>query len=237
MYKGPCFERRLASRLRIRGVASVAAYADLLDREPEERIKLLSAIAIGVTSFFRNPSAWVRLAELLRAKPTDRVEAWCAGCATGEEPYSLALLLAGIPQRPGAWSVLGTDVDERSLAVAREADYPGRVTIDIENAGFTAFGSRNDGRFRIDETIRRHTTFRREDLLAPIPRSQFDLVVCRNVLIYFGAEGQRRALINLGSALREGGLLLLGKAELASVDAGVPLELVDRRERIYRRSG
>ena len=240
LYKGPCFARRLASRLRIRGVASVGAYADLLDREPEERIKLLSAIAIGVTSFFRNPTAWSRLAELLRIRPfSSRFAVWCAGCATGEEPFTVAMLMASLADQGmvGDWSVLGTDVDERSLAVARGGEYPARVVAEIEQGGFPARGVQVDGRFRIDEALRARVSFRREDLLAPAPRSQFDLVVCRNVLIYFGPEGQRRALASLGAALREGGLLMLGKAELASMEGSVPLELVDRRERLYRRIG
>ncbi len=236
MYKGPCFDRRLASRLRIRGVASVGAYADLLDRDPEERRKLLSAIAIGVTSFFRNPPAWRRLAQLLADNPyPGRLTAWSAGCATGEETFSIAMVLAGLASRGsiGDWSVLGTDVDERSLAVARAGDYPARVAAEIEAAGAPPMGEVVAGRFRVDGGLRARVSFRRDDLLAPAARLHCELVVCRNVLIYFGPEGQVRAIRSLVDAARLGGLVMLGKAELAAAD--VPLELVDRRERIYRR--
>lgn len=240
LYKGPCFERRLASRLRVRGVPSVGAYADLLDRDPDERIKLLSALAIGVTSFFRNPPVWRRLVELIEAaRPAGPYSAWSAGCATGEEAYSVAIALADLAGRGviGEWSVLGTDVDERSLAAARTGDYPGRVAAEIDRLGPGPGGRVVAGRFQIDPAIRARVAFRRDDIVAPVPRRRFDLVSCRNVLIYFGAEGQTRAIRNLTSALAEGGLLLLGKAELAATDPTAALELVDRRERIYRRIG
>jgi len=240
LYKGACFERRVASRIRVHRLPSVKAYADLLDRDPEERSRLLSAIAIGVTSFFRNPPAWRRLAELIGpTRAGERFTAWSAGCASGEEAFSAAILLAGLARagRIGEWSVTATDVDERGLTVARTGRYPARAAAEIEAARLGSGGGIAGGQFEVDPSIRSRVLFRREDLLGHGARFPCDLVVCRNVLIYFGAEGQERAIRNLVDGVRPGGLLMLGKAELVTLAAELPLDIVDRRERIYRRVG
>lgn len=238
LYRDPCLERRLASRLRASG-RSLADYAGLLDTDHEERRRLLSALAIGVTSFFRNPTVWRRLLELLRAAPArGPVAAWSAGCATGEEAYSVAMLLAWVAGAPGSlpgeWRIDATDLDERSLAVAREGRYPARVLPEIEAVG-PPLGARAADRFEVAPFLRARVQFLQDDVTAPGQRGPYDLVVCRNVLIYFGAEGQQRALASLTRSLAPGGLLLLGRTELAARDVGPLLELVDGRARIYRR--
>ena len=240
LYKWPCFERRLASRLRIHGINSVDQYADLLDRDPAERAKLLSALAIGVTSFFRNPSAWLALGGLLK-RPGHRVTGWSAGCSTGEEAYSLAMLLAGLHQTGsiGPWSVLGTDVDERCLTVARQGDYPGRSITELDppgNAIVRDLESTATG-VRFGRGLRDRVEFRRDDLTASVIRARFDVVICRNVLIYFGNEGQAKVMDTLLGAIEPNGLLMLGKAEMAAAGPDQRLQLVDRAERIYRRIG
>jgi chemotaxis methyl-accepting protein methylase len=238
-YKTPCFERRLATRLRSRG-CSVAEYLGILDREPAERGRLLSALVVGVTSFFRNPPAWLRLAELLEDRPPAAApfRAWSAGCATGEEAYSLAMLLAALEARGvrsvHGWEVLGSDLDERSLAVAKNGAYSPRAAKEIEAVLSTPCGDVTADRFQVDPGIAARVRFEREDLAFSSRAASADLVLCRNVLIYFGEEGQARVLDSLVRAIRPGGWLMLGKAELAahSVTAIVPL---DSRERIYRR--
>lgn len=240
LYREPCLERRLASRLRARGQSRLADYAGLLDADQDERRRLLSALAIGVTGFFRNPSMWRRLGALLRARPAaEPIGAWSAGCATGEEAYSLAMLLAGRDGAAGGaagdWWIEATDLDERSLAIARAARYPGGVVRDIE-AVVAARGRLSAEGFEVAPALRERVRFRREDLTAPGARGPYDLVLCRNVLIYFGTEGQARVLAALTGALAPGGLLVLGRAELAARDVMPDLEVVDGRERIYRRT-
>jgi chemotaxis methyl-accepting protein methylase len=125
LYKTPCFERRVAVRLRARGQRDLADYASLLDRDEAEGRMLLDALSIGVTNFFRNPTSWQRLGELIDAAfPHRAFRAWSAGCATGEEAYSIAMLLAGtgrvgVGRDLGDWSVDASDLDEQSLTVAR----------------------------------------------------------------------------------------------------------------------
>ena len=238
-YKTPCFERRLATRLRSRG-CTVAEYLGILDREPAERDRLLSALVVGVTSFFRNPPAWHRLAELLAARPRSGApfRAWSAGCASGEEAYSLALLLASLEARGvrsvEGWAVLGSDLDERSLAVARSGAYSPRAAKEIAAVlpGFS--GDVSAKRFQIDPGIAARVRFEREDLAYSGRVASADLVLCRNVLIYFGETGQARVLESLVRAIRPGGWLMLGKAELAG-HAVALITPLDSRERIYRR--
>ncbi|MEZ4457960.1 MAG: CheR family methyltransferase [Gemmatimonadales bacterium] len=192
-FKGGYFERRLRTRFRARGVADVEAYADLLDTDPDEPRRLVSALAIGVTGFFRNPGAWRRLGELVAAEGRAGFRAWSAGCATGEEAWSLGLLLDGIPSLGGQWTVQATDLDERSLAVAREGDYPARVRPEIEAVRDPGQEPADPDRYRVSAPLRDRVRFSRADLCAPPPAVELDLVLCRNVLIYFAAEAQSRS--------------------------------------------
>ena len=239
LYKGPCFERRLATRLRVRN-CTIADYLSILEREPPERERLLSALAVGVTSFFRNPSAWRRLRDLLasRADGAGQFRAWSAGCATGQEAYSVAMLLAslesaGVTAVTG-FEVVGSDLDARSLEVAKRAVYPRGAAAEIAAVLDESQGAITADRFEVDPAIARRVKFERADLTDSTRVATADLVVCRNVLIYFGEVGQSRLLDGLIRALRPGGLLMLGKAELAARELGL-IEPVDSRERIYRR--
>lgn len=237
-FKPAYFDRRLKSRLRIRGLTDLDAYAAILDHDPEERRRLLSALAIGVTGFFRNPAAWQRLDQLVRTECAGApVRAWSAGCATGEEAWSLALLLDRC-HGDGVitdWSVEATDLDDRSLAVARAAEYPERAAADIALALVTVPGRSPIGPYLVPDGVRQRVSFRRADLLGPAPAAAFDVVLCRNVLIYFDADAQIAVMGTLLDAARVGGLVMLGKAELAAFGFYPRLEIADRRERIYRR--
>lgn len=239
-FKARYLERRLQSRCRHRGAADLSAYADLLDQDPEEVGRLVSAVALGVTSFFRNPSAWRRLASLLAsAAPAGQpCRAWSAGCATGEEAWSLALLLEDQLRggRVSGWEVDATDLDPRNLAVARHGEYSDRARADIEAVLAGAPDSEPPGRFVVPEVLRRSVRFAMTDLTVPTARGPYDVVLCRNVLMYFEAETQRDVMDVVLSAVRPGGLLMLGKAELAGFDLFPRLESVDRPERIYRRA-
>lgn len=240
-FKDRYLERRLHSRCRARGVPDLEAYADLLDRDPDEGGRLVSAVALGVTSFFRNPSAWHALAELITSEaqaPNPECRAWSAACATGEEAWSLALLLDNLlgQGRLSAWHVDATDLDPRSLGVARHAEYPGRCRPDIAAVISPPDGSDATDRFVVPEALRGLVSFSVADLTIPGARGPYDLVLCRNVLMYFDADAQREIMNEVIAAVRPRGLLMLGKAELASFDLLPRLELVDRRERIYRRA-
>ena len=240
-FKDRYLERRLQSRCRACGVADLEAYADILDRDPDEGHRLLSAIALGVTSFFRNPAAWHRLAELIPAEcrtPNAECRAWSSACATGEEAWSLALLLGRLADqgRLSSWHVDATDLDPRSLAVARTAEYPDRCRPDIEAVITPLPAGELPGWFVVPDALRTAVRFSVADLTVATARGPYDVILCRNVLMYFDVETQGRVMDNLVAALRPGGLLMLGKAELAGFDFVSRLQLIDGRERIYRRT-
>jgi chemotaxis methyl-accepting protein methylase len=241
LYRDGCLQRRLATRLRVRD-CSVDGYLAILDAEPAERDRLLRAFAVGVTSFFRNPASWRRLGQLLAERPASPVPfaAWSAGCATGHEAYSIALLLdrleaAGRVTRAG-FTVLGTDLDGPNLVFAEAAVYPPGSAAEIASVVPEARSLAGPDRLELPAEIRRRVRFLREDVTHSSRVAEMDLVLCRNLLIYFGESGQRRILTALVRALRPGGLLMLGKAELAAASVE-GIEPVDSRERIYRRVG
>ena len=244
MYKDRCLRRRLAVRMRACGASTVAEYARMLDQRPDEVSRLLATLTINVTQFFRNPEAWMRLGQELeliaRTAPTV-FTAWSAGCASGEEPYSLAMQLAT------AWSAGGglaaariridaTDVDEACLATARAALYPAgsfrEGPRDLIERWTTVEGERR----RVIQPIRTLVRVARHDLgRDPAPAPPYDMVVCRNVVIYFEREAQEKLFDQFADALKPGGLLFLGKVEMLYGPAKARFDTVESRERLYRR--
>jgi chemotaxis methyl-accepting protein methylase len=243
MYKDRCLQRRLAVRMRACGVRTLTEYADVLDRKPDEVKRLLSALTINVTQFFRNPSAWERLAEELQILVEGGIVAWCAGCASGEEPYTLAMLLADLRERSGAamrgrrLRVDATDVDEQCLATAREALYPPASFSEAPPAMVKRWTIDEGEKRKIHETVRSLVHVQRNDLgRDPPPAPPYDLVICRNVVIYFERDAQERLFSLFADALRPGGLLFLGKVEMLYGPARARFVNVDGRERLYRRA-
>src|SRR5437867_3534617 len=198
LHQDPCFERRLRLRMRLRGAASLTQYAGLLDREPEELARLLKGFTVHVTGFFRNPAAWRRLGAVLAGEGRDGRETfrgWSAGCATGEEAYSLGMLLQSLLRRgrlPGrSWEVDGADIDASCLAIARDATYPAEALPTVRAEAGTGYGELVDGRFTVDREIRERVRFAQLDLTGETgPREAYHLALCRNVLIFFAGEGQ-----------------------------------------------
>ena len=247
-YKDKCIRRRIAVRMRACGVHSYADYQALLDRTPGEYQRLRDALTINVTRFFRNPETWALLRRTLLPElcAADRRElrAWSAGCSSGEEPYSLAMLVAdcladaGRPDRLEQVVIDATDVDRESLERARAACY-GRDSLaetpgDLLRRHLQPVGLH----YRLSDRVRRTVHVRPHDLTTePPPRSGYHLILCRNVLIYFDRLMQERLFSTFAGALAPGGYLVLGKVETMLGPAREQLTLVDPRERVYRRSG
>lgn len=230
--------------MRARGAEDASSYARILARDPEEVAHLLDAISTGVTSFFRDPGLYTTidariLPGLLSGPPSRTIRFWSAGCATGEEAYSLAALPAGRknPPLPDRIRVLGTDVDTAAIATARKGEYPisslRKIPVDVQRRLFTVLPE--DGICRVSEKLRRYTTFRVDSLSRRPPASAFDLILCRNVLIYFDAALQEQIHQQFAQALRPGGFLALGRVERVVGPARKAFETFHARERIYRR--
>lgn len=228
-YKDRCLKRRIAVRMRARGVHTYQDYGILLDRDAHEYQELLDALTINVTKFFRNAETWNALKPyveaLAAARPTLRT--WSAGCASGEEPYTIAVLLA--EAQVGGF-IDATDVDRLSLERTRQAKYP--------DTAFTEMPAHLKHRYFRDgqplPMVRELVRVLAHDLTRESPpHPPYDLIVCRNVVIYFERKAQERLFQVFVDALAPRGVLLLGKVETLFGPARERLTLVDPRERIY----
>src|SRR3954464_4498918 len=236
-YKRASLARRVERRMAILGVATYDDYLDRLLVEPEEFGALFDTVLINVTSFFRDPESWTYLAEELLTDlvlGSDRpVRGWSAGCASGEEAYTLAIVLAeilGLDAFRERVKIYATAVDEDALSHARMATYTARdleaVPAELREKYFDPTGTR----FVVRKELRRAVIFGRNDLVKDAPISHVDVLVCRNTLMYFNAETQSQILNRMHFGLRPDGYLFLGKAEmlLSHVTSFRPVELKRR---------
>lgn len=242
-YKERCLRRRIAVRMRAAGVHTFADYARVLDDDAAEYDRLLDALTINVTKLFRNWDAWNTLAERvlppLIAESSRPVRVWSAGSASGEEAYSVAALLhqqieACGEAMPGNVEVLGTDVDRASLAAAVEGVY-GEASFDEMPPALRARYFTPGFPARVRPELRAITRFAQHDLLRdPAPAGPWDLVVCRNVVIYFDRDAQEALFERFHAALAPRGALFLGKVETLLGRVRGLYAPVDHRQRIFR---
>jgi chemotaxis methyl-accepting protein methylase len=246
-YKEKCLRRRIAVRMRARGVHTYEDYARILDADSTEYDRLLDALTINVTKLFRNWDAYASIAanvipELWR-RDTNEIRVWSAGCSSGDEPYSLAILFHQFAAAQGELSrisrvrILGTDIDRQCLTAAERAEFDEADFADTPEELRARYFSTTPP-FAVVPSIRALVRFERRDLLnqpPPTERGRFDLVVCRNVLIYFDRETQERLFSAFHDAIAPGGFLVLGKVETLLGKARSLFAPVDARERVFRR--
>jgi two-component system CheB/CheR fusion protein len=242
-YKKGTLGRRILRRMGLRHLTSAADYVDLLRRDAEEIQGLFQDLLIGVTSFFRDTAAWEVLdreviGPLVRDRsPDETIRVWVAGCATGEEAYSVAMLLheqMEEQQKSLNVQIFASDLDERAIKTARAGLYPESVAGDVGPARLKRFFTPENGQFRVAKRVRESVVCAPQNLLSDPPFSKLDLVTCRNVLMYFEAEVQQRLVELFHFALREKGCLFLGKSE-AIGRSGKLFEPVSREWCIFRR--
>lgn len=246
-YKRATVLRRIERRLHVTGQPDLGAYQRYLEQHPAESTELLADMLIGVTNFFRDREAFEALERhVLPELVSDgesgdgpsEVRVWSAGCSTGEEAYSLAMLVCeqlALERRAAKVQVFATDLDERAIGTARTGLYPEAIVTDVPPARLRQFFIKEDQHYRVRKEIREKVLFARHNLLSDPPFSQIDLIVCRNLLIYLDREVQRDILQMFHFALRPGGHLFLGTSE--SVDVASELFIpVDKRNRIFRAS-
>jgi two-component system CheB/CheR fusion protein len=242
-YKRSSLMRRVDRRMSQAGVATYPEYLDHLQVHPDEFTLLFNTILINVTAFFRDPDAWAYLRSeilepMLAAKPEGApIRIWSAGCASGEEAYTMAMVLAdlmGIDEFRERVKIYATDVDEEQLAEARQAAYSEEqlraVPPEVLEKYFEVAGERHV--FRKD--LRRSVIFGRNDLIQDAPISRIDVLTCRNTLMYFNAETQARILSRFHFALSTGGVLFLGKAEML-LSHGSLFSPAELKYRVFRR--
>jgi two-component system CheB/CheR fusion protein len=244
-YKRATMLRRIERRLQVRQVRSLPEYRDLLASDATEHKALLDDMLIGVTNFFRDREAFESLErdvipELFKGKgPADEVRAWVAACATGEEAYSLAMLLAdqaALTEHPPSYQVFASDIDDHAIDSARTGTYPAAIITDVTPARLRQYFTREDDRYRIRKSVRDRILFASHNLLRDPPFSRLDLISCRNLLIYLNRDVQVRLLQTFHFALKPGGYLFLGSSESAESVSEYFIP-VDKKNRIYRARG
>jgi two-component system CheB/CheR fusion protein len=243
-YKRTSLMRRVRHRMDQAGYGTFEEYLDVLQASSDEFAALFNTILINVTAFFRDPPAWDYLREevvpsiLAERGPGDPIRVWSAGCASGQEAYTLAMILAealGPDEFRQRVKIYATDVDEEALAEARAAAYDAKAVESVPAELLDRYFEPVNGRYVFRKDLRRAVIFGRNDLVKDAPISRVDLLVCRNTLMYLNAETQRNVLSRLHFALAPQGTLFLGHAEmlLSHTDRFTPLNL---KYRIFRKA-
>ncbi len=242
-YKPSTLQRRVQRRMTALDLSTFGEYRDFLELQPEEFTELFNTMLINVTGFFRDPAAWQVLSDtvvpaLLSAKgPRMPIRAWSAGCATGEEAYTLAMILAeavGPEQFRERVKIYATDLDEDALQQARYGAYEAKALDDVPEALREIYFERAGARFAFRRDLRRQVIFGRNDLTHDAPISHVDLLVSRNTLMYFNADTQTSIIQRFHFALSDSGYLFLGKAEML-LNYADRFQAVDLRKRVFRK--
>lgn len=242
-YKRSSLQRRVDRRMTQVGVEDYVQYLDHIQANPDEFVALFNTILINVTSFFRDTEAWEYLQNeilpmlLAERGPDEPLRVWSAGCASGQEAYSLAIILAetlGIERFKQLVKIYATDVDEDALSQARHASYTEHEIRDLPAELVHTYFEQQHGRYFFHKDLRRSVIFGRNDLVQDAPISRVDLLVCRNTLMYFNADTQAAILRKLHFALSLRGLLFMGKAEML-LSHSKTFAPVDLQRRVFRK--
>jgi two-component system CheB/CheR fusion protein len=238
-YKRASLIRRIEKRLQTVSLLSYHAYQDYLEHHPEEFGQLFNTILINVTNFFRDPEAWKFVATeiipriLADTRPDGAIRVWSAGCASGEEAYTLAMILVdhmGVDQFRRRVKIFASDVDDDALTQARHATYSAQHVQDVPAEYLQRYFERVEDRYIFHKDLRRAIIFGRNDLVQDAPISRVHLLVCRNTLMYFTRDAQAKVLGRFHFSLRNDGYLFMGRAELLLThgDLFTPVELKSR---------
>ncbi len=243
-YKRTTLTRRTHRRMGLAGIETFDSYLTKLREEPAELHSLLRDLMINVTGFFRDPEAWQALERevivplVRQAVPDQHIRVWVPACSTGEEAYTIAMMIAEQPQTAEKRllvKIFATDLADNNLTAARRGTYPGSMVESLSSDRLERFFEKTGDSYRIQREIRETVVFAPQNVLADPPYSKMDLVSCRNLLIYLDTDGQDRVLALAHFALREGGYLFLGNAESIGQRDHL-FAIVSKRWRIYRRT-
>ncbi|MGC1408482.1 MAG: CheR family methyltransferase [Acetobacteraceae bacterium] len=242
-YKRSSLHRRISLRMEHLHVDSIADYHGFLEAHPQEFVDLLNTVLINVTSFFRDPDAWDALkTEVLPQliapeRGRDQLRVWSVGCASGEEPYSLAMLLCellGATAFARRVKIYATDLDEAALNTARHATYLPRDVENLPAPLLQKYFERTNNHYVVSRDVRKAVIFGRHNVVADAPISRVDLLVCRNLLIYLETDTQNLVLPRLHYALVDDGCLFLGKAE-TQLGRSKLFQPIDIKHRLFRK--
>ncbi|NOY12758.1 MAG: protein-glutamate O-methyltransferase CheR [Deltaproteobacteria bacterium] len=242
-YKDLCIKRRIAARIRSVGMHGPDPYIELLEADQQEQKKLLATLSIHVSQFFRNPSTYTVLTDRVLPELAQRsrnssskLRIWSVGCANGEEPYSLALLCQSLlADEDLLLSIIGTDLSSEALQRAKRGCYEQNRLAAVPKELLQRYFVFRDKHYCLVDKIKMAVRFFHHDILSDQPFYRADLILCRNVLIYFSRRQQQRVLEILAAALPPGGFLVLGRAETLVTSCRQLFRCIDPAERIYQR--
>ncbi len=245
LYKKTTVYRRIERRMGIHQIDRIASYVRYLQENSQELELLFKELLIGVTSFFRDPAAWELLrneaipALLANRKPGVQLRAWSAGCSTGEEAYSLAIVFREALEQLGphagfTMQIFATDLDEDAIDKARQGVYLPNIEADVSAERLSRFFTKEDRGYRVKKEIREMVTFATQNVIMDPPFTKLDLLICRNLLIYLTPELQKKLLPLFYYSLNPGGVLLLGSAEAAGAFTDL-FEPLNSKSRLFQR--
>ena len=239
-YRDEYLKRRFDVRLRATECSTYGRYVVYVKKNPDEIQRLLNDLTINYTMFFRDTDVYTYLERTLLPKILigKAVRIWSAGCATGEEPYSLAILVHKIlGNRVNEQSVLilASDIDKDALAKAEAGKYHKKQLNNLSQIMIDKYFTKEGETYKVKSFIKPLITFEQFDLNNPSPRKDFDLVLCRNVMIYFSKEGQQHVHMNFYRALKQEGYFVTGKAEMLSGEPAEKFVSVDVKCRVYQK--
>lgn len=244
-YRQELLKRRMALRMRASKVDSYSDYLRLLIKKPEEYEKLFEVLCINVSEFFRDPEIWVTIRYLLenlirnkKQRNDKSIRIWSAGCAGGEEPYSVAILLKEIlkDELPHfSLEIIGIDIDRKSLSAAETAKYPKESLKNADVKMLEKYFVACEGGYKLNEEIKDMVGFQYRDLISQDFIEETDLVLCRNVFIYFNRSLQEQLLMKFYKSLKADGYLIMGKVETILYEAKEIFEEIDANARIYKK--
>jgi len=244
-YHQELLKRRVALRLRTNNIATYGEYLMLLMNNPEEYDKLFEVLYINVSEFFRDPEVWKMVASLLenlirqkKGNADNSIRIWSAGCANGEEPYSIAIILKQllVTNTTDFYAeIFATDIDKKALRAAEKAEYGLDSLKNLDKKLLKRYFHLEDKLYRVKDEIKNMVTFQKQDLTSQELIKDVDVVLCRNVFIYFDRDLQEQLLMKFYRALKPNGYLIMGKAETLIREAKEIFEEIDMASRIYKK--
>ncbi|WP_127588374.1 CheR family methyltransferase [Paenibacillus koleovorans] len=214
-YKEAQMKRRLITLYTKRGFAGFTAFYDAMMKDRELYYEFLDRMTINVSEFWRNPNRWEVLEKKFiteMARTGGRVKCWSAACSTGEEPYTLAMILAenGLLEQS---QIIATDIDDGAMDKAKTGVYPDRSIRDVPDRLLKKYFTQQDAHFRIVDSLKKHVIYKKQNLLNDMFDVGFDLIICRNVMIYFTEDAKHNLYHKFSRSLKPGGLLFVGSTE------------------------
>ena len=240
-YRNEYLHRRFQIRLRVTGATTYGKYLVYLKNNPEEYKNLLNDLTVNYTMFFRDPDVYTYLHKTLLPRillSSSHVRIWSAGCATGEEPYSLAILVhkvLGHAIENHSVTLYASDIDNDALAKAQAGVYVKKQLGFLDSFSIDKFFTTEGENCKVNDFVKRMVHFEHADLNTPVLHQNIDLILCRNVMIYFSKESQQRIHMNFYNSLKDGGFFVIGKSEILSGEPYMKFQAIDFLTRIYQK--